>query len=114
MAGSDRTKEGDQVIGTITNKDNPRQVVNIVYLRDENAFCTSGFRSLFGIKEILIPLTMVANDFQLVGAIISAILERISVAAETNLPFAYAQRFEVLDRVYTLNESGDFVKLESE
>jgi hypothetical protein len=56
----------------------------------------------------------VANDFQIVGAIVSEILERISVASETGIPFEYARRFEVLDRAYTLSESGDFMKLEWE
>jgi hypothetical protein len=114
MTDSIETKKDDQVIGTIANKRNPDQVVEIIYLRNENAFCTSGIRSLLNMKEILIPVYMVANDFQLVGAIISAILERISVAKETGISFEYAHRFEVVDRVYTLSESGDFMKLEWE
>jgi len=114
MTDSNDTKNDDQVIGTIANKRKPDQVVEIVYLRTENAFRTSGIRRLLNMKEILIPVYMVANDFQLVGAIISEILERISVARETGIPFEYARRFEVLDRVYTLSESGDFMKLEWE
>ena len=114
MTDSIETKKDDQVIGTIANKRNPHEVVEIIYLRDENAFCTSGIRSLLNMKEILIPVYMVANDFQLVGAIISAILERISVAKEAGISFEYAHRFEVVDRVYTLSESGDFMKLEWE
>jgi hypothetical protein len=114
MGYSDEMNGNGQVIGTIANKRNPDQVVEIVYLRNENAFCTSGIRSLLNMKEILIPVYMVANDFQLVGAIISAILERISVAKETGISFEYAHRFEVVDRVYTLSESGDFMKLEWE
>lgn len=114
MTNSKDTNPGDQVIGTITNKRNPDQSVRILYLRDENAFCTSGIRGFLNLKEILIPVYMVANDFQLVGAIISAILERMSVAKETGAPFEYAPRFEVMDRVYRLSESGDFMRLEWE
>jgi hypothetical protein len=114
MADSNETKKDDQVIGTISNKRNPEQVIEIIYLRNENAFCTSGIRSLLNMKEILIPVYLVANDFQLVGSIVSEILERISVASETGIPFEYARRFEVLDRAYTLSESGDFMKLEWE
>jgi hypothetical protein len=114
MIDSKDTKNDDQVIGAITNKRNPDQVVEVIYLRNENAFRTSGIRSLLNMKEILIPVYMVANDFQLVGAIISEILERISVARETGVPFEYARRFEVLDKVYSLSESGDFMKLEWE
>jgi len=114
MTDPNETKKDDQVIGTIANKRNPDQVVEIIYLRNENAFCTSGIRRLLNMKEILIPVYMVANDFQLVGAIISAFLERISVAKETGISFEYAHRFEVVDRVYTLSESGDFMKLEWE
>ena len=114
MGDSDEMNGNDQVIATIANKRNPDQVVAIIYLRNENAFCTSGIRSLLNMKEILIPVYMVANDFQLIGAIISAILERISVAKETGISFEYAHRFEVVDRVYTLSESGDFMKLEWE
>ena len=114
MTDSNETKKGEQVIGTIANKRNPGQVIEIIYLRSETAFCTSGIRSLLNMKEILIPVYLVANDFQLVGAIVSEILERISVARETGIPFEYARRFEVLDRAYTLSESGDFMTLEWE
>ena len=114
MTDSEETKKEVQVIGTITNKRNPDQVIEIIYLSGETAFCTSGIRSLLNMKEILIPVYLVASDFQLVGAIVSEILERISVARETGIPFEYASRFEVLDRAYTFSESGDFMKLEWE
>jgi hypothetical protein len=114
MTDSNETNRHDQVIGTITNKRNPNQVIEIIYMKTENAFCTSGIRSFSNMKEILIPVYMVANDFQLVGAIISTILERISVAEETGIPFEYAPRFEVADRAYVMHESGDFMKLEWE
>jgi hypothetical protein len=104
----------NQVIATITNRQNPEQSVKIKYLKTENAFITSGIQAHFGMKEILIPTHLVAVDFQLIGAIVSAILERISVARETDAPFAYANRFEVLDKSYTLAEYGDYMKLEWE
>ncbi len=111
MKDSNEMKRDNPVIGTIRNKRDPDQGVEITYRRNENAFCTSGIQALFNMKEILIPVYLVANDFQLVGAIISSILERISVAREAGIPFEYASRFEVMDRVYTLEGSGDFMTL---
>jgi hypothetical protein len=102
----------DQIIATITNTTNPSQVISIRYLRSESAFCTSGIQAFLGIKEILIPVYLVAKDLQLIGAILSAILERISQAAETGADFAYAERFEVMGKHYTLSEEGEFMKLE--
>lgn len=104
----------DQIIATITNTANPSQVISIKYLKAESAFCTSGIRTCLGIKEILIPVYMVAKDLQLVGSIISAILERISQATETGIDFTYAERFEVLGKHYTLSEEGIYMKLEDQ
>ena len=104
----------DRIIATITNTANPSQVVSIKYLRSESAFCTSGIRACLGIKEILIPVYMVAKDVQLIGSIISAILERISRAEETGSAFAYAERFEVLGKHYTLSEEDEYMKLEDQ
>jgi hypothetical protein len=104
----------NQVIGTITNQRNPEQSVKIKYVQTENAFITSGIQVHLGMKEILIPAHLVAADFQLMAAIISAILERISLAREADAPFAYANRFEVLDQRYTLAEYGEYMKLEWE
>jgi hypothetical protein len=104
----------DRIIATITNTANPSQVISVKYLRSESAFCTSGIRTCFGIKEILIPVYMVAKDLQLIGSIISAILERISQAGETGAAFVYAERFEVLGKRYTLSEEGEYMKLEDQ
>jgi hypothetical protein len=106
--------ESHPTIGTIENKDNPSQKVAIIYLRHENAFVTSGIRTHLGMKEILVPVHLIAADFQLIGTIISAIMERISQARESKVDFQYAGRFEVLGRSYSLTEHGDFMKLESE
>jgi hypothetical protein len=111
---SNDTGSAGDLIGTITNQRNPGQSVLIRYLRVENAFVTEGIQTHLGVKEILIPAHLVAIDFQLIGAIVSAILERISLAQETQTPFAYANRFEVLDKAYTLTEYGEYMKLEWE
>lgn len=107
----DPGNEGE-IIGTISNSDNPEQVIAIRYMRDEGAFATSGIQSCLGMPEILIPVHMVAADFELIGNIIAAILEKISSAHETDRVFEYASGFEVLDRRYTLTEHGEFMKLE--
>ena len=104
----------DQIIATITNSENPSQVVSIKYIRSKSAFCTLGIQSLLGSKEILIPVYLVAKDLQLIGTIISAILERISQADEARATFVYEKRFEVLGRQYTLTEEGEYMKLEGE
>ena len=104
----------DQIIVTIANRNNPSQVISIKYLRSQSAFCTSGVQSILGTKEILVPVYLVAKDFQLIGTIISAILERISQAGESGATFVYQKRFEVLGRQFTLTEEGEYVKLEEE
>lgn len=104
--------DSDQIIATITNQNNPSQVVAIKYLRSRSGFVTSGIQSLLGSKEILIPVYLVAKDLQLIGAIVSAILERISQADEAGATFVYEGRFEVLGRQYTLTEEGGYMKLE--
>jgi len=104
--------DSDQIIATITNQNNPSQVVAIKYLRSRSGFVTSGIQSLLGSKEILIPVYLVAKDLQLIGAIVSAILERISQADEAGSTFVYEGRFEVLGRPYTLTEEGGYMKLE--
>jgi hypothetical protein len=104
----------DRIIATIANTANPSQVISIKYMRSESAFCTSGIQACLGIKEILIPVYLVAKDLQLIGAIISGILERMSQAAETGMDFVYAERFEVLGKQYTLSVEGEFMKLEDQ
>lgn len=106
------TEPNEQIIATIANQNDPTQVIAITYLRSQSAFCTSGIQTLLGRKEILIPVYMVAKDLQLVGAIISAILERISQADESGESFVYENRFDVMGKTYTLTEENDYVKLE--
>lgn len=101
----------DGIIGTIENRDKPGQSVAIKYFREQNAFVTSGIQAYFGEKEILIPAHLVAIDFQLMGTIVSAILEKISQAHEMETTFDYEPRFEVMDKVYTFTECGEYMKL---
>src|SRR4030042_1295471 len=68
----------DGIIATIENEDNPSQVIALKYLPGENAFVTSGIRTHFVEKEILIPAHLLVIDFQLMGAIVTAILEKLS------------------------------------
>ena len=103
----------DGIIGTIQNKDNPDQVIDIKYLKDENAFVTSGIQAQPGVKDILIPAHLVAVDIQLIGAIISAILEKVSRARDMDSTFDYVSGFEVLGKTYTLSEYGAYMKLDT-
>ena len=102
----------DQIIGTISNRDKPEQEVAIKYLRHESAFVTSGLKTYFGMKEILVPVHLVAIDLQLVGTILSAILEKISHAHEMDVSFYYVPGFEVMGKAYSITEYGEFMKLE--
>ena len=102
----------ETVIATIENKDNPNQVIAIKYLRAENAFVTDGIHANLGEKEILMPVHLVAKDLEMIGAILSAILEKISHAHEMDLPFEYGSQFEVLGTRYGLKDQGDYIRLE--
>ena len=114
MVDQDELTASDQIIGTISNRDKPEQEVAIKYLRRESAFVTSGMKTYFGMKEILVPVHLVAIDIQLVGTILSAILEKISHAHEMDVPFHYVPGFEVMGKVYHITEYGEFMKLEGD
>jgi len=101
----------NDIIATIGNKEDPTQNIDIRYLRDENAFVTSGIKLYFAEKEILIPSQLVLMDFQLIGAIVSAILEKLSQAHDMDSTFEYESQFNVLDKPYSLEEWGEYMKL---
>jgi len=111
MSQDDHLSSGDSPIATIENRDNPSQSIDVLYKREENAFVTSGIQDHFGEKEILIPAHLVVMDLQLIGAIVSAILEKISQAHDRDSTFSYVPRFDVLDKTYTLENYGAYVKL---
>ena len=72
---------------------------------------THGIEAQFDEKEISIPGHLVVMDFQLMGAIISEILEKLSLAREGDTSFSYASRLKVMDRHYSLAEEGDYMML---
>jgi hypothetical protein len=113
MTSLDESGIGDGIIGTIQNSRNPEQAIVIKYLKEENAFVTSGIEAQLGVKDILIPAHHLAMDFQLIGAIISTILEKISQAYDKDSTFDYVAKFEVLDKVYSLTEYGEYMKLDA-
>ncbi|MCD6306067.1 MAG: hypothetical protein J7M32_07240 [Deltaproteobacteria bacterium] len=98
-------------IATIENHMEPSQTIAIQYLREENAFVTSGIRIHFDEREILIPAYLVIMDLNLMGAIVSTILEKISQAHDMDTAFFYARRFDVLDKTYGMEVYGDYIKL---
>ncbi|MBW2007212.1 MAG: hypothetical protein JRJ16_04065 [Deltaproteobacteria bacterium] len=105
---------GGTPIATIRNSENPEQEVGLFYLREEAAFVTRGIGTHFGLREILVPVHFVVAEFDLVGAIISAILERISSAHERDSSFVYEPQFQVMGREFTLTEYGEYIRLEEE
>ncbi len=110
------TRDGapPKVIASINNQVNPEQSIDLVYLAEEGGFATSGIRTNFDLREILIPSHLVARDLQLMGTIVSAILERISLACERDSVFEYASRFEVMGREYTFTPHGPYMRLDAE
>lgn len=107
------TERPETVIATIENKGNPNQVIAIKYLPNENAFVTDGIATNLGEKEILMPVHLIAKDLDLIGTIVSAVLEKISQAHENDMSFEYPSRFEVMDSVYAFTEQGGYMKLEA-
>jgi hypothetical protein len=99
-------------VASIENKRNPSQVVYLLYLRGENAFVTFGIEEHFAEKEIMIPAYLLVKDFELVGSIISAILERLSEAKDMGGVFVYEPRFTVLGTTYSLTEYKGFMLME--
>lgn len=103
----------DTIVATIENEKNPTQVIHIQYLREENAFVTSGIRMHFDEREILIPAHLVITDLRLMGAIISTILEKLSEAHDREGSFHYASRLDALDKAYSMEAYGDYIRLEA-
>jgi len=99
------------IVATIENDKDPTQSIAMLYLREENAFVTSGIKVYFDEKEILIPAHLVVMDFGRMGAIVSAILEKLSQAHDRESTFQYAPRVDALDRTYTLSAYGDYMRL---
>ena len=113
MADSKNPGRAETVIATIENQNDPRQVIAIKYLREENAFVTDGILENLGEKEILMPAHLIAKDLSLIGTIVSAVLEKISQAHEKDMPFEYVSQFEVMDGVYSFTEHGEYMMLEA-
>jgi len=111
MTDQSKSKDAGRTIASIENKNNPSQIIDLKYLSDENAFITSGIQTYFGEKEIFIPSHLVVINFDLIGAIVSTILEKISKAQEEESTFEYSPRFEVLGNQYSMTEYGEYMKL---
>ncbi len=106
--------EETPIIASINNGEDPEEVVHILYVPSKNAFLTSGISRLFGKKEIMVPAYMVVKDLELIGAIISVILEDLTQARERNLAFNYGSGFELFGRKYILTERSDCMELGEE
>ncbi len=111
MTDESSSINAERTIATIENKDNPSQSIDLKYLSDENAFVTSGIQTYFGEKEIFIPSQLVVINFDLIGAIVSTILENISKAQEAESTFEYPPSFKVLGNKYSMAEYGEYMKL---
>lgn len=109
---TDTTSQGtENIVASIENQTDPSQRIDIKYVRGENAFVTDGIYTNFAEKEISIPGHLVVMDFQLMGAIVSEILEKLSKARDGETTFKYAPRIQVLDKRYTLEDGGEYMML---
>lgn len=98
-------------IASIENRKRPGQVVEIRYVAEEGAFVTAGIEAHFAEKEIMIPSRLVLEDFELMGTILSALLEKLSEAQDAEGVFSYASHFEAMGRFYLLKEGERYVHL---
>ena len=105
------SREMDTIVASIENQADPSQRVDIRYVRGDNVFVTQGIQTQFAEKEISIPGHLVVMDFQLMGVIVSEILEKLSVARAGETTFEYASRLQVLDKVYSLEDGGEYMML---
>ena len=101
----------DTIVASIENQADPSQRIDIKYVQGDNAFVTRGIQVQFAEKEISIPVHLVVTDFQLMGAIVSEILEKLSQARDGETTFEYASRLQVLDKVYSLEDGGEYMVL---
>ncbi len=101
----------DTIIASIENQADSRQRIDIRYVRGDNVFVTRGIQAQFAEKEISIPGHLVVMDFQLIGVIISEILEKLSRAKDGETTFEYASLLHVLDKVYRLEDGGEYMVL---
>ena len=76
MSTDTKSLGSETIVGSIENQTDPSQRIDIKYVQNENAFVTSGIYTHFAEKEISIPDHLVVMDFQLMGAIVSEILEK--------------------------------------
>lgn len=104
-------REMDTLVASIQNQTDPSQSIDIRYVQGDNVFVTEGIQHQFAEKEISIPGHLVVMDLQLMGAIVSEILEKLSQARDGESTFEYAHRFQVLDKVYSLEDEGEYMKL---
>lgn len=104
----------DKIIAKIENRLNKDQFVNLVYLPSLNAFITDGIYEMFGHKEILVPAYMVVKDIELVGAIISIVLEEMTVCSEKGTEYRAVEKFELFGSKYVLIENPLFYELTEE
>ncbi len=101
----------ETVIATIENQTDPTQRIDIKYLKDDHVFVTQGIKRQFAEKEISMPGHLVVMDFQLMGAIVGEILEKLSLAREGDSTFSYAPRLQVMNRLFSLEDEGEYMML---
>lgn len=111
MSTETASQDPETIVGTIENQNDPSQRIDIKYIQGNNSFVTSGIYTQFAEKEISIPGHLVVMDFQLMGAIVSEILEKLSLARDGETTFEYATRLQVLDKLYSLEDEGEYMML---
>lgn len=104
----------ENVIARIQNRLNKDQCVNLVYLPSMGVFITEGIFQVFGIKEIVIPSYLVIKDLELIGSILSTILEDMARCAERGQNYKMIERFELFGKNYVIDEKPLYFELSEE
>lgn len=93
---------------TLQNNRKPEQVIRFILVKSNGHFETEGLATFFGVNEIRIESNDVFQSLDEFTEALSFLFETMSEAQDLNLPFSYANEFDLHGRRYTLYKEGDF------
>jgi hypothetical protein len=101
-------EEGRTLFLTLQNNRKPEQVIRFILLKSNGHFETEGLTRYFGVNEIRVDSNDVFQSLDEFTEALSFLFETMSEAQDLNLPFSYANEFELHGVKYTLYKEGDF------
>jgi len=93
---------------TLQNNRKPEQVIRFILVRSNGHFETEGLDAHFGVDEIRVESNDIFQSMDEFTEVLSFLFETMSEAQDLNLPYSYADEFEVHGTRYTLHKEGDF------